>query len=78
MKIKTETLEAISLVGLISVAVAVMLITGYNIGRNDQPTYELIGDDCIEDEELHQSVNIYTTISNDTTYVVTVEKIVKK
>lgn len=78
MKINTQTLEAISIAGLIAVAVTVMTLVGYNLGRNSQPTYEMVSDDCIEDEELHQSVNIYTTKSNDTTYVVTVEKIVKK
>ena len=78
MKIKTQTLEAISLVGLITVAVAIMLYTGYQVGKNDQPTYELVGDDCIEDEEGFQSVNIYQTKSADTTYIVTVEKIVRQ
>jgi hypothetical protein len=78
MKIKTQTLEMISLSGLIVVAAAVMLYAGYHIGKNDQPTYELVGDDCIEDEEGFQSVNIYQTKSADTTYIVTVEKIVRQ
>ncbi len=78
MKTNTQTLEAISMVGLIAVVVTVMTLASYNLGRNSQPTYEMVSDDCIEDEESNQSVNIYTTTSKDTTYVITVEKIVKK
>ena len=81
MKPSTTTLQALSLGGLITVSAAVMFMIGLNCGRelkNTPQAYELVGDDCIEDEEGFQSVSIYQTKSADTTYIVTVEKIVRQ
>ena len=78
MKNITNTLEVITICGLIIISHAVTLLIGYNTGKDDQPTYEMVGDDCIEDEEGFSSVQITNTTANDTTCIVTVEKIVRR